>query len=203
MQTTPYFVDIMGFHLQIDREVYPPIGESVLLAENLRLPDHGIKENEKVLDYGCGSGFQSIVSASLGGIVTATDINPSAARCSRKNAAYNHREDRIEVRQGKNFEPVLSHERFDVVIASLPFEDAEPSDDLEYAVYDPDLQMRRALFSNIQAHLTGNGRIFYTYSDRVQKRSPLESSNNRFVFEVIDQRIIEGELYFLFLIKPK
>ncbi len=203
MQTTPYSVDIMGFHLQIYDRVYPPIGESILLAENLKSPDYGIKENEKVLDYGAGSGFQGIVSASLGGIVVATDINPSAVRCSRRNVACNHLEDRIEVRQGKNFEPILLHERFDVVIASLPFEDAKPSDDLEYAVYDPNLQMHKALFSNIQSHLTENGRIFYTYSNRAQKISPLENSSERFRFDIIDQRKIEEELYFLFLIKPK
>jgi len=89
-QITPYNLDIMGFHLQIEKEVYPPIGESILLAENLSSRECGIRENDRVLDYGCGSGFQSLVSASLGGSVVATDINVSATRCSHNNAKNNN-----------------------------------------------------------------------------------------------------------------
>lgn len=202
-QVTPYFIDILGFHLQIDEGVYPPIEESVLLSENLKSTKYGIKENEHALDYGCGSGFQSMVCASLGGTAVAIDINPFAVKCARKNVVHHHLENRVELRQGKNFEPILSHERFDVVIASLPFENAEPFDDLEYAVYDYNFEMRKTLFSNIQEHLTENGRIFYTYSHRVQKSLPLENSSKGFTFNVIDQRNVNGESYLLFLIKPK
>jgi len=202
-QITPYNLDIMGFHLQIEKEVYPPIGESILLAENLSSRECGIRENDRVLDYGCGSGFQSLVSASLGGSVVATDINVSATRCSHNNAKNNNLDGKIEVRQGKNLEPILPGEHFDVVIASLPFEDAQVFTELEYAVYDPNLQMRQALFGNILKHLTTHGRIFYTYSARVQKSSPLEQSSDRFLFNVIDQREIKGERYFLYLIRPK
>lgn len=201
-QRTPYSINFMDFHLQVGNGVYPPIRESILLAENLRSTSYGIKENERVLDYGCGSGFQSILSASLGASVVATDINPEAVKCSQKNIEYNQLEDRIEVRQGSNFELILPNERFDVVIASLPFEDAEPYDNLEYAVYDPGFQMRKALFDNIQSHLTENGRIFYTYSMRAQKISPLENSSDQFKFNIIDQKEINGELYLLFLIQP-
>ena len=199
---SPYSLDIMGFHIQVDNNVYPPREESVFMAENLRKSEYGIRKNDRVLDYGCGSGFQSLVSASLGGIVVATDINSLAVECSRKNAMNNYLEDKIQFRIGKNLEPVLKKEYFDVVIASLPFEDAQPLDNLEYSLYDFKLQMRKALFENIRNHLTVNGRIFYTYSDRVQKIFPLEESGNEFNFKIIDERKFGEDVYYLFLIRP-
>lgn len=158
--------------------------------------------NERVLDYGCGSGFLSLVATSLGGIVIATDINPSAVECSHKNAVSNHLGSKIQFRVGKNLEPIFPNEYFDVVVANLPFEDAEPFDKLEYAVYDPKLQMRKKLFENIKEHLTQNGRIFYTYSNRVQDIYPIEESSNKFNFKIIDKRKIDKDIYYLYLIRP-
>lgn len=103
----PYILKIMDFELQIDEGVYPPIGESIFLADNLKNSDYKIKRGESVLDYGCGSGFQSLVCASLGGIVIATDINPLAVNCACKNIIRNNFEDKVRVRQGKNLEPLL------------------------------------------------------------------------------------------------
>lgn len=90
-----------------------------------------------------------------------------------------------------------------MVLSSLPFENAKPKNNLEYAVYDYRFQMRKALLREIKRYLFQNSRIFYTYSKRAQKISPLEKSNDKFSFEIIDERKIENENYLLYLIKQK
>ena len=162
----------------------------------------GFLKDKIVLEYGCGSGFLSLQAARLGGLVLATDQNEASVRCTELNRDYNGFNQSIEVRQGSNFEPVWVDENFDVIIASLPFENAMPDDELEAAVYDANFAMRRALFDNVLLHKTSNTRIFYTYSQRVQSIVPLEASAADFDFRVISTRNICGEQYLLYLITP-
>jgi len=199
-QKTPYKMEVLGFVLQINKDTYPPMGESKFLAKHLQHKEYGVQKGEQVLDYGCGSGLQSIISATRGANVIATDLNSNAVECTSKNTQLNGVEDNIEARQGKNFEPIKEEEKFDVIIANLPFENANPKDILEYSVYDPNLQMRNALFKNISKHFTKRGRMFYTYAQRVQKVLPIEKSSQEVKYKIIDQKEIEGSLYLLYLI---
>lgn len=63
------------------------------------------------------------------------DINPEAVRCASLNALLNRLEDRIGVRQGDLFAPLLPEqgERFDLVLFNPPFYRGEPRDNLDYA----------------------------------------------------------------------
>lgn len=195
----PYFVKYFGLTLRIDKDVYPPSEDSLFLAENLRNARFGIKPGDCVLDYGTGSGILALVAANFGGKVVGVDINPLAVHCARYNARINHLGKHVEIRH-EGFKALLPEERFDIVVANLPFEDSEPCDFLEYSVYDPDFKMRRDLFDNIRKHLSASGRIFFTYSERVQKIVPLEKFCTGFHLRILDKRLINDKAYFLYLI---
>ena len=98
--------------IEVTDDVYPPSEDSILLIESL-----DVREGERILEIGCGSGVVSLHCARNGGIVTSVDINPSAVECTRRNAERNGIE--LDVRQSDLFQNVL--ERFDTVFFNLPY----------------------------------------------------------------------------------
>ena len=101
--------------LKVLPSVYDPAEDSFLLADNL-----DIKQGDKVLDIGCGSGIQSLVAAKKGAKVIAVDINPEAVKNTKINAADLDLEDLIQVRQSNLFENVPETD-FDVIIFNPPY----------------------------------------------------------------------------------
>jgi len=77
-------------------------------------PDPAIRS---MLDVGTGSGILSIAAAKLGvARVVAIDMDPTALRCARHNAAANRVDDHMEVHDGR-LEDI--DERFDLVVANI------------------------------------------------------------------------------------
>lgn len=67
----------------------------------LELIEKYLKQGQKVLDIGCGSGILSIAAALLGsGPVLAVEIDPDAARTARENAQANGVENMVTVQEG-------------------------------------------------------------------------------------------------------
>ena len=77
-----------------------------------------VRQGERWLEIGTGSGVLACALARAKAKVTATDIDPTAVRNTRLNAALGEFD--MDVREGDLFEPV-GDERFDVVVANLPF----------------------------------------------------------------------------------
>ncbi|MET0999484.1 MAG: methyltransferase [Marmoricola sp.] len=75
---------------------------------------------ERALDLGTGCGVQSLHLAAHARTVVATDVNQRALRLTRFNAALNDVADRIDVREGSFFDPVVG-EQFDLVVTNPPF----------------------------------------------------------------------------------
>ena len=73
-----------------------------------------LHSQERVLDYGCGSGILAIAAKRLGaGMVIGTDVDRQAIDASRANAAINHAECTF-------VEPdALTEEAFDLVVANI------------------------------------------------------------------------------------
>ncbi|WKZ57296.1 MAG: tRNA (adenine(22)-N(1))-methyltransferase TrmK [Bdellovibrionota bacterium] len=198
----PYDVTLKGITVGVVRGVYPTSELSTLVVECLEDPKIGLMAGERMLDYGTGVGYLAIAGAQRGAFVVATDINAAATECARSNVARARLSDRVDVRQGPEFSTLRPGEKFDVITAGMPFEDAEVRDPLERAVYDPGFVMRRALFEHAREHLTPSGRIFTTYSERVQLVRPLENFDPSYNYQIVRDRMIKGERNFVFMITP-
>ena len=187
---TPYDVELGGIVLTVDKNVYPTSELSELVIECFDHPLYGLKSGDQVLDYGTGTGFLAIHAARRGATVLAIDINPDALACAEKNAEKNRVSDRITFRLSHNLQAVSTEESFDFITAGMPWDDAEPSDLLEYSVYDPLFQMKRDLFNRGHNLLKMNGCIFITYGETIQERYPIESFDTSYNYKRLSCRLI-------------
>ena len=160
-----YAVGVLGNEITVFPGVFPPVSpfsyDSMLLAEaNDALP------GEKVLDIGTGTGVQAIISAKKGAKkVVAIDISQEPVENAGYNAAKHGMEHVIDVRKGDLFEPLEEDERFDLVIANLPFVDHPADHNHERWVYDPGYVSHRGFFSGVRNHMRDDSRILMAFAD--------------------------------------
>lgn len=80
----------------------------------LKYLEKHVREAERVLDYGCGSGILAIVAAKLGaGEVAAVDIDPQALETTAANASHNDVDLRVAAPES------LPAGKFDLVLANI------------------------------------------------------------------------------------
>jgi len=108
--------------LRVPEGVHFPPPSSIDLAGLL-----DVKEGERVLELGCGTGLLSIAAAKLGARqVVATDLDPQALMGTEQNVWANGVEKQIEVRAGSWYDALEGaagtgeKERFEVIIATPP-----------------------------------------------------------------------------------
>lgn len=103
--------------VMVHPEVYPPSDDSILLILSL-----DVREGERVLEIGCGSGVVSMHCAVNGCEVTAVDVNPYAVDLTERNLERN----------GLSATVLLSDlysnvsGRYDTIVFNLPY---LPTDD--------------------------------------------------------------------------
>jgi len=102
--------------IQFDpKMVFTPSVFSRLLANNLVIKDQDI-----VLDLGCGSGLLAIVAAKMGARkVVAVDINPHAVCTTSKNAQLNNVGNKVIAIEGHLYQP-LGDRKFDLIFSNPP-----------------------------------------------------------------------------------
>src|SRR5918997_3058287 len=149
-QTFDYF----GRTIVVPPQVQPITGMSHLLGEAVL---EEVRESDRVLDMGTGSGVNAILAASKAAEVVAVDINPVAIEAARNNAADNGVADRIEVRSSDVFSNVDG--KFDLIIFDPPFRWFAPRDLLEAATTDENYQAMTTFFREARRHLALNGRM--------------------------------------------
>lgn len=123
--------------LQVDRRVLIPRPETEQLVERVI---RWAKANgaARALDVGTGSGAIAIsLATELGLEVVAVDISPEALAVARANAKKY--EVAVEFRQGDLLAPLGAPERFDVIVANLPYvgESEKPGLAPEVAAHEP------------------------------------------------------------------
>jgi release factor glutamine methyltransferase len=117
------------------------VGEVLAWAEARQRPDL------TALDVGTGSGaiaFSLAIEGTFASVL-ATDVAEPALEVARRNRAGCGLDDRVELRQGRLFEPLVPGERFDVVVSNPPYvaESEAATLEPEVAEWEP----RLALFA--------------------------------------------------------
>jgi release factor glutamine methyltransferase len=143
-----------GRRFVVPPEVYPPnplgLGEAVL-AE--------VRETDRVLDLGTGSGVNAILAASKAADTVATDVNPHAVACARDNARLNGVT--LDVVESDVFEHVQG--RFDLIIFDPPYRWFSPRDIRERGTADEDYEALTSFFREVHEYLADDGRILLSF----------------------------------------
>ena len=174
------------FEIETDDLVYLPSDDSFLLAENLE-----IKEGQRVLEIGTGSGIVSMYASLLTDNVTATDINYNALELAEKNFKINNI-DTIKLEFGDLFEPVKD-QKFDVILFNTPYlptdSDDVINDDLNYA-FDGGLDGRNVIdrfINQVSNHLNDKGIVQMIQSSLSDNEKTLNMfDRNGFIAEIAE-----------------
>jgi release factor glutamine methyltransferase len=146
--------DYLGRTIVVPAQVQPITGMSHLLGEAVL---EEVRESDRVLDMGTGSGVNAILAASKVAEVVAVDINPVAVEAARNNAAYNGVADRIAIRRSDVFSNIDGE--FDLIIFDPPFRWFAPRDLLEAATTDENYRAMTTFFREARRYLALNGRM--------------------------------------------
>ena len=190
----PYEMKRMGISIQIEENVYPTSQISELVVETLDIKEKDLS-SKKVLDYGTGAGFLAIQLALRGSEVTAVDINPYAIECAKKNAIRNGVI--VDFRKSNCLE-AITDEKFDIILAGMPWDNEKADNYMEMALFDTDANMKKTLFKKAKEILAENGYILMTYAEFMIQKQPLEEFIGEDIqYCIINEKIINGELHYI------
>jgi release factor glutamine methyltransferase len=147
-------VEYLGLTLRVPPEVQPITGMSELLGRAI-LED--VREADRVLDMGTGSGVNAILAATKSREVVAVDVSASAVKAARANVALNGVADRILVLESDLFDEVEGS--FDLIVFDPPFRWFAPRDRRERNTTDEDYRTLTAFFREVPRRLSPDGRI--------------------------------------------
>ncbi|MBS2962890.1 methyltransferase [Actinocrinis puniceicyclus] len=172
------------------------LGEAVL-AE--------VRESDRVLDMGTGSGVNAILAAGTSRRVLAVDVSAAAVAAARANTKANGVADRVEVRESDVFSAVEGE--FDLIVFDPPYRWFAPHDPLEAASTDEDYRALTAFFAEAPGRLAPGGRMliaFGTSGDLGYLRGLVERQRLR--TEVVARRELVRDgvrvEYFVFRLTP-
>src|SRR6266508_1994251 len=147
-------LEYLGRTIVVPPQVMPITAVSQLLGEAVLAE---VREADRVLDMGTGSGVNAILAASKSTDVVAVDVNPGAVEAARANAARNGVADRVDVRVSDVYAEVSGE--FELMIFDPPFRWFAPRDLLERASTDENYAAMTAFFRGARQRLTPNGRM--------------------------------------------
>lgn len=160
-----------NLELAVDRRVLIPRPETeILVDEVLAWAKAQGREGLTALDVGVGSGAIALSLLAEGPFprVVATDASADALAVAGGNARDLGLHDRLELREGRLFDPLAPEERFDVVVSNPPYvAEAEAATlEPEVGVWEPPgalfagpdgLAVLRALVAGGGAHVADGG----------------------------------------------
>jgi release factor glutamine methyltransferase len=144
--------EYLGLTLDIPQTVQPIFPVSHLLGECVR---EEVRETDRVLDMGTGSGVNAILAARTAREIVAVDVNPDAVRAAWHNAELNGVT--IDVRESDVFEHVDS--AFDLIVFDPPFAWFPPREMPERATTGEDYRALTAFFEQVGEYMAPGARI--------------------------------------------
>lgn len=199
---TPYFLDINTIRLRIDGSVYPTGQLGAFFSRTLLHPKINLNADKIVLDYGTGSGFLAVFAAKQGATVVAVDKNPAAIECAKYNAQENNVAKQIDFRISDSLSAIGEQEKFDLVLAGIPWENAQAETPLEMAFYDPGFIMKRSLAEQSKNLLKPGGSMLFTYSKRVEEKDPIANFFPDYKVKILAEEILHDEPHYIIRVKP-
>jgi release factor glutamine methyltransferase len=145
-----------GCTFVVPPDVYPP--NPLGLAEIVR---EEVREQDRVLDMGTGSGVNGIVAAAAAREVVAVDVSPAAVECARRNAERNGVATRFQAVVGDLFDQVGGS--FDLILFDPPFRWFAPRSMVERGMADENYRTLTAFFEQAAGFLTPGGRILLSF----------------------------------------
>lgn len=138
-----------GITLDVDKNIYYPREDSILLAKFLDTLEINKK---RLLDVGCGSGFLSILAAKKGAKVDCVDIDKKAVEMASKNAEGNGV--KVNAFHSDIFSSVK--EEYDIIIFNPPYL-PDDSGNLQYSGGANGRETIEGLLSDIRVYLARKG----------------------------------------------
>ena len=151
-ERVPERVEYLGLVLDIPATVQPIYPVSHLLGESVLSE---VRETDRVLDMGTGSGVNAILAAATAREVVAVDVNPEAVDAAKANAVLNGVA--VDVRESDVFANVDG--TFDLIVFDPPFRWFAPRDMAERATTDEDYRSLTTFFEEVDRHLSPQGRL--------------------------------------------
>jgi release factor glutamine methyltransferase len=131
-----------------------PLGLAAIVLDEVR-------DGDRVLDMGTGSGVNGIVAASRSRNVLAVDVSPAAVACARDNAERNGVTGRMKVLESDLFQNASG--RFDLIVFDPPYRWFRPSDMFERGTADENYRTLTAFFDQASDHLEPGRRILLSF----------------------------------------
>jgi len=164
-------VNFLGYKLIINKKVFPVDSDFSLSSKIIakQIP----KNPGKVLDIGTGTGVQAIIAAKKGAKkVIAADIEKDALKNAKENKKF-HKLKNIEIRKSNLFSNIKKNEKFNLIIANLPFEDVSEKRFKNF-LFDPDYKLHEKFLKKAKDHLLPNGKILISSGDIANEEKLLE-----------------------------
>ena len=186
-------VEALPYELAIFESVFWEPLDSKSFREQVR-ENPGYLAGKDVLEIGTGSGLLALCMKHAGArTVTATDINPQALRCARRNASRAGRS--IDFRlvspdhNHNAFAVIDEQEKYDLIVSNPPWENDRPRNWADYALYDEQFALLESLINDCRNHLKPGGQLILIYGcvEAIQRAQTLGKERDMDVV-VIDSR---------------
>jgi release factor glutamine methyltransferase len=154
--------ELMGVSLRVYPGVHAGLWtDTQLLGKALK---KAVKEGDKVLDLGTGTGIHSIIAAKVTDHVTAVDFNEKSIKNAKENFEKNKVVEKIEILESNGFSK-LQGKKFDIISINPPFRWFRPKDILDAASNDENYIFLNKFLSEAKKYLTEKGKILLVFAN--------------------------------------
>lgn len=155
-----------------------------------------------VLDIWTWTWVQAIIAAKKWAKkILAIDIDKNALNNTKENVLYHKLDNIIEIRKSDLFKNIKSKEKFDLIIAQLPFADSDYKSDVWHFLFDKDFVLHERFLSWAKKYLNHNGKIFIPSWSIANEKTLLQliSKYDYKIQEIITENFmdIERKLYII------